>query len=127
MATEHVWYKDFGRHVLPVSRQIKQASVARAERQGRVIQYVRSSRVSKEEMARRIATEQNITQGLVCVLSSVEPCYTFDIYRDRSSRRLQLVQRNASARTCINTGFTPRWDFCLRASRLGFRSASKSA
>src|SRR5208337_2215729 len=43
LATEHVLYKDFGRHVLQVSRQIKQASVARAEREGRVIQYLSSS------------------------------------------------------------------------------------
>ena len=99
LATEHVLYKDFGRHVLQVSRQIKQASVARAEREGRVIQYVSSSSVSKEEIARTIATEQKIRQGLVCVLSSVEPCYTFDIYRDRSSRRLQLVQRE---RKCLH-------------------------
>ena len=54
LATEHVLYKDFGRHVLQVSRQIKQASVARAEREGRVIQYLSSSGVSKEEIARAV-------------------------------------------------------------------------
>jgi hypothetical protein len=99
LATEHVLYKDFGRHVLQVSRQIKQASVARAEREGRVIQYVSSGSVRKEEIARTIAAEQKITQGLVCVLSSVEPCYTFDIYRDRSSHQLKLVQRE---RKCLH-------------------------
>jgi hypothetical protein len=83
LGTGRVLYKDFGRHVLQVSRQIKQASMARAEREGRVIQYVSSSSVSKEEMARTIAAEQKITQGSVCVLSSVEPCYTFDIDPDR--------------------------------------------
>ncbi len=99
LATEHVLYKDFGRHVLQVSRQLKQASLARAQREGRVIRYLSSNAVSKEEVARTIAAEQKIRQGLVCVLSSVEPCYTFDIYRDRSSHELKLVPRE---RKCLH-------------------------
>jgi hypothetical protein len=29
-------------------------------------------------------------EGLVCVLTSVEPCRTFEIYRDRQTKHLQL-------------------------------------
>lgn len=99
LATEHVLYKDFGRHVEQVSRQLKQASLARAEREGRVIQYLGSSAVDKGEVACGIAAEQKIRQGLICVLSSVEPCQTFDIYRNRSSHQLELVQRE---RKCLH-------------------------
>jgi hypothetical protein len=34
---------------------------------------------SKEELARRIAERDGITQGLVCVLRAVEPCTTFGL------------------------------------------------
>jgi len=34
---------------------------------------------SKEELARNIAGREGITEGLVCVLSVVEPCRTFSL------------------------------------------------
>jgi len=111
LATEHVLSKDFGRHVRQVSRPLKQASLARAEREGRVIRYLSSSAVSKEEMARTIAAEQKITQGLVCVLSSVEPCSTFDIYRDRSSHLLKLVPRERKCLHRYQYGIHPQVGF----------------
>jgi len=60
VASEQVVYKDFGRHVEQVSRQLKQASLARAEGEGRVIQYLNSSAVDKGEVACRMAAEQKI-------------------------------------------------------------------
>src|SRR5207247_8457400 len=34
---------------------------------------------------------EKIEEGLVCVLSCVEPCQTFDVYRNRETRKLELV------------------------------------
>ena len=99
LATNRVLYKDFGKHVEQISQQLKEASIVRAQREGRPIQYVASSSTSKEELARQMAKEQQITQGLVCVLTSVEPCFTFDIYRNRDQRRLELIQRE---RKCLH-------------------------
>jgi len=98
LASHHVLYKDFGRHVEQVSEKLKQASLTRAKHGGRPIQYLGSSAISKEEVARQIAAQEKITRGLVCVLTSVEPCLTFDIYRDRQARQLRLVQRQ---RKCL--------------------------
>ena len=86
LATQHVLYKDFGRHVERVSAELKEASLSRAGREGRPVQYIQSSRQSKEEIAREIATRDGIREGLVCALTSVEPCMTFDIYRNREAR-----------------------------------------
>jgi hypothetical protein len=69
-----VLLKDFGWHVERVSRRLKEASLAEAEALGRPVKYLASSQVSKEEIARRIATQEGIRDGLVCVLSCVEPC-----------------------------------------------------
>jgi hypothetical protein len=40
--------------------------------------YLGSSSVSKEDVAREFAKEHGVQEGLVCVLQSVEPCWTFD-------------------------------------------------
>ena len=46
--------------------------------------YVRSSKTDKGELAQTIAAEQGVRgDGLVCVLQSVEPCWTFDTATDQ--------------------------------------------
>lgn len=93
-----VLLKDFAAHVEQVSRRLKEASVAQAEALGRPVQYLTSSQVSKEEIARGIAVQAGIRDGLVCVLSCVEPCWSFEIYRNRESKHLELAPR---ARKCL--------------------------
>jgi hypothetical protein len=41
--------------------------------------YLNSSRTDKEQLARQIAQEHDVREGLVCVLQCVEPCWTFDL------------------------------------------------
>jgi len=89
----HVLLKNFAEHVEPVSRRLKQASLAAAEKMGRTVKYLASGAVSKEETARAMAAEQKIDAGLVCVLSCVEPCHSFEVYRNPESRRLELQSR----------------------------------
>jgi hypothetical protein len=88
-----VLLKDFGAHVEKVSRRLKEASLAEAEATGRPVKYLASSQVSKEEIARAIAAREGIREGLVCVLSCVEPCWSFEIHRDREKKRLELERR----------------------------------
>ena len=88
-----VLLKDFGSHVQQVSRRLKEASLAEAQALGRPVKYLASSQVSKEEIARRIAAEEGIRDGLVCVLSCVEPCWSFEIHRDREKKKLELEPR----------------------------------
>jgi len=89
----HVLLKNFARHVCEVSCRLKQASLASAERTGRTVKYLASSAVNKEETARAIAAGQKITEGLVCVLSCVEPCHSFEVYRNPESKKLELESR----------------------------------
>ncbi len=88
-----VLLKDFGAHVERVSRQLKEASLAEAEALGRPVKYLASSQVSKEEIARGIAAKEGIRDGLVCVLSCVEPCWSFEIHRNREKKKLELEPR----------------------------------
>jgi len=89
---------EFGGHVLRVSERLKQMCRAKAEAAGRPVRYLASAAESKEELARGIAAREGIQQGLVCALSCVEPCQTFEVYRNRETRRLELLSRT---RKCL--------------------------
>src|ERR1700730_11256273 len=86
--------KDFGAHVEQVSQRLKAASLAEASAAGRPVRYLDSSMVSMENIARRIAADDHISSGPVCVLSCVEPCRSFQIYRNRQTKHLELQPRN---------------------------------
>jgi len=85
--------KEFGKHVHKVSGQVKDGALRCMLEAGRPVQYLPSSKDDKEEIARSIAREDKVTQGPVCALTCVEPCWGFDIYRNRQTRKLDLVQR----------------------------------
>jgi len=60
---------------------------------GRPVKYLTSSQVSKEAIARGIAVKEGIRDGLVCVLTCVEPCGSFEIHRNRDTQKLELERR----------------------------------
>lgn len=43
-----------------------------------------------------------LTEGLVCILSCVEPCWSFTVRRDRPTKRLRLVR---GERKCLHLYF----------------------
>jgi hypothetical protein len=65
---EKVLLKDFAEHAETLTRRVKQASEDLARRTARPVHFLPSSGTSKEEMARKIAREDGIEEGLVCVL-----------------------------------------------------------
>jgi len=95
---QNVLLKDFGSHVQQISQQVKQAALQCMQTYDRPVQYLCSSLINKEETARAIAQKDGITHGPVCALTSVEPCLAFDVYRNRQTRQLDLVQR---VRKCL--------------------------
>jgi hypothetical protein len=44
-------------------------------------------------MARQVAAREGVQEGLVCVLTAVEVCRSFDIQRNRQAQKLELVSR----------------------------------
>jgi len=78
-----VLLKDFANFVLQVTTRLKEASLDLARRTLRPLKYLPSSQVSKEDLAREIAAKENLSDGLICVLTCVEPCQSFEIYRNR--------------------------------------------
>ena len=85
--------KEFGKHVNTVSGQVKEGALRCMLEAGRPVRYLPSSKDDKEKIARSIAQQDKVTEGPVCALTSVEPCWGFDIYRNRETKKLDLVQR----------------------------------
>ena len=85
--------KEFGKHVNTISGRVKDGALRCMLETGRPVKYLPSSKDDKEKIARSIAREDKVTQGPVCALTCVEPCWGFDIYRNRETKKLDLVQR----------------------------------
>ena len=66
--------KDFGEHVETLTGQLIEKSLQRAEQYGRPTQYIESPSLRKEDFARSIAEADGVTEGLIAVLTCVEPC-----------------------------------------------------
>ena len=94
-----VLLKEFGEYVEGATKQLKAASVEEAERLGRPIRYLQSSRTDKELIARKIAKDDRIEEGLICILKCVEPCMSYDIRRDPERKELVLEPR---LRKCLH-------------------------
>lgn len=88
-----VYLKDFKTYVQGVTDQIRDAAEQVAHAEGRRVIYLNSSAISKEERARDIAERDGIHEGLICVFSAVEPCFSYEIHRNRESRLLELQGR----------------------------------
>jgi hypothetical protein len=84
--TNHVFLKNFGEHVENVTERLKEASLAEAKACRRPVKYLNSSQFDKETIARNIMAQDGVRSGLVCVLSCLEPCWKFEIHRNRMTK-----------------------------------------
>jgi len=99
LSAKKVLLKEFSRHVEKVSGLIKEASKELGSHALRPNIYLPSSLTSKEQTARDIALNDGITEGLICILRSVEPCLSWDLHRNRDTKRLEPVIRH---RKCLH-------------------------
>src|SRR6187551_2085271 len=96
--------KDAGRFFEAETQRIRDHVVSLAAAAGRPVEYLAGSSThrsgtSKEARARAIAERDGVTEGLVCVLSVVEPCRSFAVVPNRQTRRLEVVRR---PRKCLH-------------------------
>jgi hypothetical protein len=92
--------KDAGRFFETQRIRDHVASVAAAA--GRPVEYLAGAsthRSGSSKEAREIAERDGVTEGLVCVLSVVEPCRSFTVAPNRQTQRLEVVRR---PRKCLH-------------------------
>lgn len=85
-----VLWKDFAQYAQQTTALICQATVALAEAAGRPVMHLQRGGVDKEKLAREIAQRDGVSQGLIVVLSAVEPCSTYKVVGQRATRQLEL-------------------------------------
>ena len=98
LATHRVLYKHFGAFAQRLSDEVKTHAKAFAAKHDRPLIYLASPAVSKEDFARRIMQRDGIRQGLICVLTCVEPCRAFKVRRNRQTRHLEF---GLATRKCL--------------------------
>jgi hypothetical protein len=91
LAAHRVLYKDFKPFAQRLSDRVKRHAEEFAKRHGRPHLYLTSAAESKEAVAEDVARRDGIRQGLVCVLTSVEPCRTFTVRKNKETKHLDLV------------------------------------
>jgi len=85
-----VLWKDFKGYVCGVTDQIRTAAESIAHAAGRRVHYLRSSKLDKEAFIAGLRREHGIDEGLIAVLSVVEPCRTWFVRGNRATRKLEL-------------------------------------
>jgi len=83
---------DFKKFAVDATERLKEASLAEARRLDRPVIYLESPTIDKEDVARKLLVKHPVEQGLICVLTALEPCMTFEYHRsqNREERGLRL-------------------------------------
>lgn len=114
---EGVLLKDFGTYVHARTQELKAHVKEMAESAGRPYIYLGQAHTKargngKEDMARGIAERDGVREGLICVLGAVENCRSFDVFKNKETKRLEIVRRT---RKCLHYYFyliDPELGFC---------------
>lgn len=97
-----VLLKDFLPFAAEVTKRLRRSTEQFAAVAGRPVRYL-ESKVDKEALVGEIRDAQGVgDQGLVAVLSTLETCQSFDIFRNRSARQIDLRRR---VRKCLHYYF----------------------
>lgn len=111
-----VLLKDFKTYSLSVTEQLRRACEEAPGYADRPNLYLSSSGIRKGELAEEIAKRDQIATGPICLFRSVEPCWSFEIRRNREKQRLELVP---ALRKCLHLYHYERHpEFGLMHSRL---------
>jgi len=94
--------KDFGQSVERTTKAVKDKARALAEKAGRAFLFVPSSQTRKEDLARKIAARDKITDGLIAILNCVEPCMSFEVVGNPQTKHIEIKVR---ARKCSHLYF----------------------
>ncbi len=97
LSSQKILNKDFRRFAEMFTERIKSHAEEIARESGRPYRYLSSPSISKDGYVRKLLAENPVEEGLVCVLSCVEPCHSFGL---RSDRQRKLLLLNWELRKC---------------------------
>jgi hypothetical protein len=95
--------KDFGNYIKDATEDFKAHVKAVAGEAGAPYIYLADTHTksrgrSKEDLAQEIGERDGVTEGLICVFAAVEPCSSFDVFKNKETFKLEIVRRS---RKCL--------------------------
>ena len=97
-----VLLKDFVKFAEGLTKQVRQATEENAAAGGRAVRYL-DRFMDKEALVRQIRERQGLgAQGLIAVLSTLETCPSYDVYRNAQTHQIELRRRQ---RKCLHYYF----------------------
>lgn len=90
LLSQKLLFKDFKGLVTRTTHQVRQAAVQLAEQQHRPVVYLQSNCYHKEDLARDIQRRDRVQEGLIAVISAVEPCRTWFVRGNKQTKKLEL-------------------------------------
>jgi len=113
LAGQEVLLKDFESFVKCATAMIREAATDVVDARGRPSHYLESSRVSKEDFARRVLVDSPVRSGPICLLSTLEPCSSWRVWRSRERLHPQELRRHTTKCLHLYTYFVdPEFGFC---------------
>lgn len=94
-----VLIKNFKSFAAGITERVKASAYQAAAQAGRPVPYLGGGETNQEELARRLAHQGHITEGLVAVFTAVEPCWSYSVRGDRQSQEIHLV---LETRKCLH-------------------------
>jgi len=90
-----VLFRDFKRFAIATSDRLQRITEDAVRKQGRPVRYLESSHTDKDALARAIARKDGVTEGLVAMLTCVEPCMTFSMGTNPKSNQLEIRSKRS--------------------------------
>jgi hypothetical protein len=92
---DYLWHRQvpltrFKEYVCETTKRLREATEAFAQRAGQRVRYIASSTLRKEDLVRDMANREGRQEGLLAVLSCVEPCRSYELHRNRETKHLDL-------------------------------------
>lgn len=107
-----VLLKDYAKHAQALTERVCQSARQIAEGAGRPYLYLASSQTDKEALIEQIARGDRISEGLVAVLSAVEPCVAISVRGDAQTKRLRPVVQQRKCLHLYHYYEHPIWGRC---------------
>lgn len=101
-------FKDFA---VATTERVKEASLAEAEALERPVRYLDSPKVDKEDIARQLLARYPVEEGLICALTALEPCMTFEYHRSQNPDERGLRLRPGKCLHIYKYYLHPRFGF----------------
>ena len=99
LATCKVLIKNFRSFAEGITQRVKAAAYQAAAKANRPVQYLGGGDSNKEKLARELARQDGIAQGLIAVFSAVEPCLSYSVRGDYQTKEIHLV---LETRKCLH-------------------------